>query len=338
VSDAIVARDALAGRRGPVGPLGLLLKLLLLALLLALPAATNDYVQYVVDLILVYGLAALGFNILLGYLGQLAFANMAFFGLGAYALGISMERYGAPLWLGLPAAALCGALAGLVVGLPALRLRGYYLAIVTLAFGELLRWGYIHGDAWTHGSSGLGVPPYTLPFAQLGHSTQIYYVILAVVALMTWLTLNLLQSRIGRSWVAVRENEFAAESLGFSATHCKVAAFVWSGLLTGVAGGLFAALIGRIAPDAFGLGQLLLQFAIVMVGGLGSVLGSLLGAVLLTAAPEVLRNFPGAEEIVFSLLLIGVLLFMPHGLAGWIAQRRPAWRERLYRTRGRSRT
>ncbi|WP_222129945.1 branched-chain amino acid ABC transporter permease [Bordetella genomosp. 13] len=299
--------------------------------LLGLPFLTNDYVQYVINMILVYGLAALGFNIVLGYLGQLAFANTAFFGIGAYAFGIVMERYGLPFWAALPVSALCGALAGLLVGLPALRLRGYYLAIVTLAFGELLRWGYIHGDTWTHGSSGLAVPALDLPGAGLGYAAQVYYLIVVVVAAMLWATANLLRSRVGRAWVAIRENEFAAASLGFSPRHYKVAAFVWSGVVTGVAGGLFAALIGRIAPESFNLHQLLLQFAIVMVGGLGSMTGSLLGALLLTAAPEVLRNFPGAEEIVFSLLLIAVLLFMPNGLAGWTVQRWPALRERLYR-------
>lgn len=301
-------------------------------LLLILPLVTNDYVQYVINMILVYGLAALGFNIVLGYLGQLAFANTAFFGIGAYAFGIVMERYGWPFWLALPACAFCGALAGLLVGLPALRLRGYYLAIVTLAFGELLRWGYIHADTWTHGSSGLPVPPLDLPGAGLRFDAQVYYLIVLVMAFVLWATSNLLRSRVGRAWVAIRENEFAAASLGFSTRRYRVGAFVWSGLVTGVAGGLFAALIGRISPESFNLTQLLLQFAIVMVGGLGSVMGSLLGALLLTAAPELLRNFPGAEEIVFSLLLIGVLLYMPFGIAGWAVQRWPALRERLYRS------
>ncbi|MBO9355471.1 branched-chain amino acid ABC transporter permease [Bordetella petrii] len=300
--------------------------------LIALPFLTNDYVQYVINMIIIYGLVAVGFNIVLGYLGQLAFANTAFFGIGAYALGVVMERYGLPFWAALPLSGAAGALVGLLVGLPALRLKGYYLAIVTLALGELLRWGYIHGDTWTHGSSGLAVPPLGLPFDALGHSTQTYFVILMVTALMLWATLNLLRSRIGRAWVAIRENEFAAASLGFWPAAFKVAAFAWSGLLVGVAGGLFAALIGRIAPESFNLHQLLLQFAIVMIGGLGSIMGSLMGAVLLTAAPEVLRNFPGAEEIVFSLLLIAVLIFMPNGLAGWLEKVSPARRGRLYRS------
>lgn len=301
--------------------------------LLGLPFFVNDYVQYVINLVLVYGLVAVGFNIVLGYLGQLAFANTAFFGVGAYALGILMERYGLPFWAALLPAGVAGGLTGLLVGLPALRLKGYYLAIVTLALGELLRWGYIHGDTLTHGSSGLAVPPLTLPFVSLQSGFHLYFVMLVVIVLTLWATSNLLRSRVGRAWVAIRENEFAAASLGFSPALYKVAAFGWSGFVVGIGGALFAALLGRIAPESFNLHQLLMQFAIVMVGGLGSISGSMLGAVLLTAAPEVLRNFPGAEELVFSLLLIAVLLFMPNGLSGLLVRLSPKLRARLYRSR-----
>lgn len=301
--------------------------------LLTLPFFTNDYVQYVINLVLVYGLVAVGYNIVLGYLGQLAFANTAFFGIGAYALGILMERFGLPFWAALLPAGIAGGLVGLLVGLPALRVKGYYLAIVTLALGELLRWGYIHGDRLTHGSSGMAVPPLSLAFMFIETDKHRYFVLLVVIALTLWATSNLLRSRVGRAWVAIRDNEFAAASLGFSPALYKVAAFGWSGFVVGISGALFAAMIGRIVPESFNLHQLLLQFAIVMVGGVGSIAGSLLGAVLLTAAPEVLRNFPGAEEIVFSLLLIGVLLFMPNGLSGLLVRFFPSLRERLYQSR-----
>lgn len=313
---------------GRVRPIGGLAGLALLVLLLPVPLLTNEYSQYIVNLVVVYALVALGFNIVLGYLGQLAFANVAFFGIGAYALGILMERFGVPFWLALLPSAVLGGLAGALVGLPALRLRNYYLAIVTLVFGELMRWAYIHADAVTHGSSGLGLPDATILGAPLTSEARKYYVFLVVTALAIWGTSNLLRSRIGRAWIAIRENEAAAASLGFSPAAYKIAAFAWSGFLSGLAGALFAVLLGRIAPESFGLHQLLLQFAIVMIGGLGSVAGSLLGAALLTAAPEILRNFPGLEEIVFSLLLIAVLLFVPRGLYGLLVDRVPALRER----------
>jgi len=129
----------------------------------------------------------------------------------------------------------------------------------------------------------------------------------------------------------VRNNEQAAAAMGIAVRRTKVLAFAWSGAVVGLAGTLFAALNGRVAPDSFGLSEVLLHFAIVMIGGLGSLVGSILGAVLLTAAPELLRNFPGLEEIVFSLLLILVLFFLPKGLGGLLAARLPFFRERLYR-------
>jgi branched-chain amino acid transport system permease protein len=205
------------------------------------------------------------------------------------------------------------------------------LAIVTLVFGELMRWGYIHGGDVTRGSTGLGLPPATVPGFTLDSDAHKYYAFLVVAILVIWATVNVLRSRIGRAWVAIRENEPAAASLGFSPAFYKVAAFAWSGFVVGIAGGLFAVLLGRITPESFNLHHLLLEFALVMIGGLGSVTGAILGAIILTAAPELLRNFPGFEEIFFSLLLIVVLLFMPRGIYGQIAKVMPRLREPLSR-------
>lgn len=301
------------------------------AVCLLIPLVTNEYSQYIVNLVIVYALAALGFNIVLGYLGQLAFANIAFFGIGAYALGLMMERLGMPFLAALVSSALIGGLVGVIVGLPALRLKSYYLAIVTLVFGELMRWAYIHGDALTHGSSGLGVPDAAIFGFTFDSEIRKYYLFLVIFCFVVWLTVNLLRSRIGRAWAAVRTNEAAAASLGFSPALYKIAAFAWSGLLSALAGALFAVLVGRITPESFSLNQLLIQFAIVMIGGLGSVAGAVLGAAILTAAPEILRNFPGMEEIVFSLVLIIVLLFLPRGLYGLLLRVAPGFRERFYR-------
>lgn len=300
-------------------------------LLLLVPLLTNDYTQYVVNSILVYALAAVGFNVLLGYLGQLAFANAAFFGIGAYTVAILMQHFALPFPIALLASAIVGAFVGMLVGLPALRLRSYYLAIVTLAFGELMRWVYVHGGDLTKGSSGLAVPEVDLFVVTADTDKAKYYVILVVVSAVIWSTNRLLRSRVGRAFAAIRENEAACASLGISPGRYKVIAFIWSGFVVAVAGGLFAILLGRVSPESFDLHQLLLHFAIVMIGGIGSLMGSVMGAVLLTATPELLRNFPGLEEIIFSLLLIGVLLFVPRGLAGLAAKVFPALRERLYR-------
>jgi branched-chain amino acid transport system permease protein len=306
-----------------------ILWLVILAIACLPPFFVNDYLQYIFNTILVYAVVSIGFNIVLGYAGQLAFANAAFFGVGAYATAIAMGRWGWPLLLALPFAALVTALVGLLVSLPALRLRAYYLAIVTLAFGELLRWSYIHADWLTLGSSGLPVPTASLFGFSLASERSRYWLFLSLTVLVLWGSANLLRSRFGRAIVAVRDNEAAASAMGIAPALTKIGAFAWSGCVVGIGGGMFALLLGRINPESFDLSQLLLHFTLVMIGGLGSLVGSVAGAILLTAAPEVLRNVAGLEEIVFSLLLIGVLLFMPKGLAGLLSRSR-LLREQLY--------
>jgi len=302
----------------------------LLVLLCLLPLAVNDYQQFVANTMLVYCLVAIALNIVLGYLGQLAFANAAFFGIGAYATGLSMVHLGASFPVAMVLGAACGGVAGVIVGLPALRVRGYYLAIITLAFGELMRWVYVHQDKFTFGSGGFTVPPITFFGPSLSESGK-YYLFLAIVVISVGATSLLLRSRYGRAFVAVRNNELAAASLGINVNRTKVIAFAWSGLIAGLAGSLYAALNGRVSPDTFGIAQMLMHFAIVMIGGLGSLIGSIIGAVLLTGLPELLRNFPGLEEIVFSLLLIIVLFLMPKGISGYLMGHVSLLRERLYR-------
>jgi branched-chain amino acid transport system permease protein len=298
--------------------------------LLGLPFGLNNYTQFVVNTMIVYCVVALGFNVIIGYLGQLAFVSAAFFGVGAYAAGLSMARLGLPFPVAIIVGALAGAVIGGLVGLPALRVRGHYLAIITLAVGELLRWCYTHLDAITYGPGGFTLPAMTIFGSPLTDSAK-YFVFLLCAGIGIGMTSMLLRSRFGRAFAAVRNNEQAAASLGIAVRRAKVLAFAWSGLIVGLGGALFAVLNGRVSPESFGLAQLLFHFAIVMIGGLASVLGSIVGAVLLTGAPELLRNFPGSEEIVFSLLLILVLFFLPRGLSGLLADHFPFLRERLYR-------
>ncbi len=297
------------------------------AALLVLPFFVNDYIRYIFNLMMVYAVVSVGFNIVLGYVGQLAFANAAFFGVGAYSTAILMGRLEVPFWLAMIDAGMLSAIAGLVVSLPAQRLRAYYLAIVTLAFGELLRWSYIQADWLTGGSSGLPVPAASLLGLPIADDLSKYFCFLVITALILWLTAGVLRSRYGRALIAVRDNEFAAASLAINPATMRRLAFALSGFIVGIGGSMLAILIGRISPDSFDLSQLLLHFTIVMIGGVGSLAGSVAGAILLTAAPELLRNFPGGEEIVFSLLLIAVLLFAPNGLAGLLVRVFPTLRE-----------
>lgn len=283
--------------------------------LLILPLFLGEYARYVVNRILVTALAIVGFNIALGYLGQLAFANVAFFGIGAYTTAITLGILRLPLELALVASAITGALGGLVVSLPALRgIRGLYLAIITLAFGELLRWGYIYGGVVTQGANGIDVPGST--FLGIGMTTALnqYYLFLAIGALAVGLTVVLLRSKFGRAIVAIRDNAVAATSLGISVPRYMIFTFCWSGCITALAGGLSAITVGRVIPDMFNMGALISQFAMVMVGGLGSIGGSILGAAVLGVVPDLLSNYPGTAEVATSVVMILVLLFLPRGL------------------------
>jgi branched-chain amino acid transport system permease protein len=301
-------------------------------LALPVPLLVNPYIQFVLNLILVYVLVGVGFNIVIGNLGQLAFANVAFFGLGAYTSGILTVHAGWPWWTTILPAGLVGALAGVLASLPALRrIRLFYLAILTMAFGELMRWIYIRAEPLTNGSMGLAVPPPWLPGIRLSTDLAKFYAFLALAVLVVVLTSSLLRSRFGRAFMAIKDNEVAAAAMGIPTGRYFVLAFAWSGLVVGVAGAMYTALIGHVTPEAFNLLELILHFAVVMVGGLASLAGSVAGAIVLTATPELFRDFPGFQELVLAGLIIVVLLFFPRGVVSLLAARLPAFRERYYR-------
>ena len=301
-------------------------------LALFVPLFTNPYTQFVVNLSLVYILIAVGFNIVLGNLGQLAFTSTTCFGIGAYTTAILMALLKLPFWAALIGGAAMGGIAGLLASATALRgIRLYYLAIITLAFGELMRWLYIHADTITRGTDGLPLPPATFFGFPIDSEVKRFYLFLAIVTLAVKGTSNLLRSRIGRAVVAINNNELATASLGISTAHYIIVAFVWSGTIIGIAGGMFALLIGRVVPESFDLTALIFHFAMVMVGGFGNLAGGVLGAMTLTALPEFLRSFPGLEEVMFGALLVVVILLRPNGLASFLSIYMPIFRQRYYR-------
>ncbi len=299
---------------------------------LVIPFVANEYLLWVVNAILVYILVTLGFNIVIGNLGQLAFANTAFFGIGAYTAAILIVYTGVPYWLAIIAAAVTGGLSGFLASVTALRgIRLYYLAIITLAFGELMRWVYLHGDAVTHGSDGLQVPPLDFFGFALDSEAPKFYVFLLLVVLIVKASSNLMRSRIGRAIVSIRDNEASTASLGINTAHYIVLAFVWSGAVVGVAGAMYAALTQRVFPESFGLTEVIVHFAMVLVGGTGSIIGSVLGAITLTALPEYFRQFPGMDELFFGISIVLVLLFLPKGLVSLLRKISPIFNERYYR-------
>jgi branched-chain amino acid transport system permease protein len=280
---------------------------------------------------MVYIIVGIGLNILLGNAGQFAFAHPAFFGIGAYCTGLLMVRMHIPFWFALPMAGLFTSAIGLVVGFPALRMKGLYLAMVTLAFVELNTWVLIHWEAVTYGTDGFNIPSPSLGFLKFSTDKSCYYIVMVCCVALIFLAKNLISSGIGRAFVAIRNSEIAAESVAISTAKYKCIAFMISAFYAGIGGGLYALTIKYVSPESFGLGQILLQFSIVLIGGLQSIVGSILGAILLTSIPELLRGFQAFEEIGYGFLLVIIILFMPSGIAGFLKKHGFIPQEKLYR-------
>jgi branched-chain amino acid transport system permease protein len=300
--------------------------------LLPVPLLLNPYQQYVLNIALLYVPVGIGFNLVVGNLGLLAFSNVAYFGLGAYTSGVLMAQLGLPWWLTVIPAGLVGGIGGAIASIPALRgVRLFYLAIMTLAFGELMRWTYIRWEVLTGGSMGMAVPTATLFGWALDTDRRRFYAFLALVVLLVAITDRLLRSRFGRAFLAIKDNEIAAAAMGIPTDRYIVLAFAWGGAVVGVGGAMFAISVGHLTPVSFDLTELIRQFAIIMVGGLASLTGAIIGAAIVTVAPQVFISFPGFDELVFGLLIVLVILFLPRGLASLLARLHPVFVERYYR-------
>jgi len=281
----------------------------------------DPYTQYLVNLIMSYVVIAVGLNIVLGFAGQLSFAHSAFMGIGAYATALLMAELHFPLPLALPAAGLISAVVGLCVGLPAVRVRGLYLALVTIACLYFFSWVFVHWTSVTNGTNGMAVSSLTLLGWRLDTDAQKFYPLLITMLLMMALASAIMRSRLGRALVMVRDAELAAQVCGINVMQTKALAFAISAFYAGVGGGMFAISISFIDPHSFGILQMVTQFGMVLIGGLSSLAGAAIGAVLLTVLPELLREFRGAEELLYGLLMIVFIIFMPDGIAGFLRRR-----------------
>jgi len=302
-----------------------------LVVLALVPAVANPYLVYVTSIALLYVILAVGLNVLLGYAGQFAFANAALFGIGAYATGLAQLKLGCPFWIALPAGALFTTLAGLLVALPALRLSGLYLALATMAFAQFSQWTMLNWESVTLGAGGFKVPPPSFSWLGISSATGVYYLTLVITAGLVAAAWNTVRSRVGRAMIAVRDSEVAAEALGVDLARTKTLAFAMSAFYAGTAGGLYSATLNFVAPEGFDLFQMVVHFSMVVVGGLGSVWGAVLGAGLLVGVQEALRAFKSAQEIAFGLVLMTAIIFLPDGLISLLRRRVPGWEEPLRR-------
>ena len=308
----------------------------LFAALLVLPFVTNPYIIFFGNLVLIYIMAAIGLNVLFGYTGELAFANAAMLGIGAYGAGLLQVRLGVPFWLALPSGALIAMAIGTVIALPALRLKGLYLALATVAFAEFSRWVFIQWDAVTFGAGGFHIKPVDFSPVPIPSALGVYLVSWLISLGSIVVAWRMMGSRLGRALVAIRDGDVAAESLGIDLLRYKAFAFAFSGFYAGLAGGLYAALLSFVAPENYNLVQMIMHKAMVVVGGVGSILGSVLGATLLVVLYEALRGFQYLQEIAFGILLILFVALMPRGLVQPLKRWLPGWEEPLHdeRVRG----
>ena len=279
---------------------------------------------------LIFILLALGLNVIVGYVGLLNLGYAAFFAVGAYVYALLNIHAHAPFWVGLPIAMGVCALVGVILAFPAVRLRGDYLAIVSLGFGEIVRIVLNNLDTVTGGPNGLlGIDHPSLPYPlwSQGHlewksygfgvSSTPYFYLALVLALLTVFAMHRLhRSRIGRTWNAVREDELAASSVGVNVNKTKLLACGLGAGVAGIAGSLFAAKQGTVSPDSFDFIVSVMIVAMVVLGGFGSTAGAILGAVVLTVLPELFRSFATYRMLLFGLAMILITLFRPQGLLG----------------------
>ena len=293
--------------------------LLIFAVAAALPLAGDNYVVVIGTRAAIYWVLVAGLNLVVGFAGQLAIGWVSLLAIGAYTTSIIVARGWLSPLPALAAAAVVGALAGVLVGLPALRLRTFYFAMTTLGFATIVTQVAL---AWTDVTGGgIGIAGPTLP-APLDSQTGFYLFCLALAALCTWMTLNIAASRYGRALVGLRDAEVAAEAMGISKTHLLVTVFLFSGALAAVAGGLFATLQSYITPDAFTFDLSVLFFIAILIGGRGSVLGPLLGAILLTILPEFAAPLVAWSTFLYAALLLVIVIALPGGIADLLDRRR----------------
>jgi branched-chain amino acid transport system permease protein len=315
--------------------------LLAVALLLpALPGIGRSQLDLGV-LVLTYIMLGWGLNIVVGLAGLLDLGYVAFYAVGAYSFAILAQATGLGFWSCLPVAGLLAALCGVLLGFPVLRLRGDYLAIVTLGFGEIIRVVLINWTSLTGGPNGIsGIPRPTLfgltftgsgPgsfagfFGIAANPTQrfvfLYYVILGLALLTNWVTLRMRRLPLGRAWEALREDEIACRSLGLDTTRIKLTAFAMGAGFGGLSGCFFATRQGFVSPDSFTFAESAIVLAIVVLGGLGSQLGVALAALVMIGGFELFRDFATYRMVVFGLALVAVMIIRPRGL---VSTRRPS--------------
>lgn len=322
--------------------------IVLVAFLALFPFLFKNYYVYVANYMAINILVAIGLNLLVGYTGQISLGHAGFFAIGAYGTIVFMSKLHLPFLLALPAAALTTALFGFLLGLPALRLEGPYLSIATLGFGITVTRVIGRIDLFG-GRQGLHAPELTVGPWRLDTDVDFYYLLIAITVILTIAARNLVKTKVGRAFIAIRDADIAAETMGVNIMYYKTLAFAVSAFYTGLAGGLYAFVLRFIEPEIFSLLMSILFLAMVVVGGLGSIFGSIAGACLLSWLDLELRNilsipYVGAwlevlsrsyfsitgvsniQFILYGLIMVLIMLFEPLGLYGFWIRSKIYWK------------
>lgn len=301
----------LKGRNAAIANIGLI------AFLAILPLFLNNYYIDVLTLAGLYAVLALGLNISVGLAGLLDLGYIAFYAIGAYAYALLSTRFGVSFWLALPLGGLLASAVGFILGIITLRLRGDYLAIVTLGFIQIVHLILNNWDSLTGGPNGiLGIARPSIASFKFSQPIHFYYLILAI-AVLTAITISRLNnSRTGRAWIAMREDEIAAEAMGIDTTKMKCLAFSMGAFWAGVAGVFFAGKFAFVSPESFTFFESVFVLAMVVLGGMGSIPGAIISAIILIILPEVLRGFASYRMLIFGAALVAMMVFRPQGLIG----------------------
>jgi branched-chain amino acid transport system permease protein len=292
----------------------------LVAALGVFPWLAPEGAVFSATLVALTAIGVMGQNILIGYTGQISFGQAGFLAIGAFGFG-HLRIWGAPFLVALIGAGLLAAVAGVLVGFPSLRLKGPYLSIATLGFGVAVYQVFVNWEVLSGGRSGLAVSKLT-PMFGLSRSQWEYYVYLLLLMVFTLVTYNLISSYVGRAFIAIRDSDIAAEVNGINLTRYKLLAFALSSFYTGVHGALYAQVLGHIEPQIFNVLESITIFVAVIIGGLASIEGSILGAAFVILVPKVLSGFRELVPVIFGVAILLVLVFQQLGLFGlWLKTR-----------------
>ncbi|TAN17505.1 MAG: branched-chain amino acid ABC transporter permease [Rhizobiaceae bacterium] len=281
----------------------------------AAPFLVGPYAQYILAMAAIYGFVGLGMYVLLGLGGQISLGHAAFWALGAYGSAVLTVRFGVPFPLAVIGGAVIAGVFGAIAAMPALRVQGHYLAIATLGLAIVVQQVLFQWDSVTGGRQGMLVPRPSLFGYEIDDDGHYYLIILACLLVAIWLVRNFQKSFLGISLKALRSSPIAAQAAGVGRAYHLIVAFVVSAALTGVSGAFYGALLGQLSTDSFTLLVSLDFLTMAVIGGLGSIGGALVGGIFYAVAPEILRDFQQAQQVIYGLLLIACMRLLPGGLA-----------------------